>query len=667
MPWYRKYYQRRRRYWNRYWRPRKVIRRRRWRRRPYNRVRKRKLKKIIVKEYQPKIIRKCKIKGTIPLFWGPIERFVNNYESYEMSIAPERLPSGGLFGIKNFNLEGLYAEHQQLRNSWTVTNNTLPLMRYTGCKFRIYKPENTDLILTYDNNQPMKSSLDMYQTMHPGVHILMKNKLIVTSKNTTRKGKQYKTLRISPPAPLQNKWYFQADLARVPLCQLRVSACSLDEYYIHRKSISTSLTITYLNPTAITNTCFKYNETSGYYSKKLPSGQKVYLYSTGKNPLSITGANITKITDLIFLGNTQQNYEGQKFPPKSSHESIQTYINDYNREKWGNPFHTLYLTRKYYVYQSTKTYNELAKRVVEQTEQINITATDSFTEVYLTDAKRYNPFNDDGTKNTIYLKTVRDYTDEWSFPTDVDLIQAGLPLWVLCFGFVDFLKKAKKNLKIDDEWMVVLKTSHTTEPTQPFMPLLDPNFIQGNSPYEKQPNPQDQLRWYPSTQMQQTTINTIALSGPASPKQPPLESIQAKVNYTFYFKWGGNPPPMDTITDPKDQIHYHIPTNVRQTTSLQNPTTNPEYYLYAFDQRRHQLTEKAIRRLQTDYPTKKSSITDGNLFQPETQIQETTSSEETTSETEEETETLLDKLHKQRIKHRKLKQLILRKMNILLE
>ncbi len=577
-----------------------------------------------------------------------------------MSVAPERLPSGGLFGIKNFNLEGLYNEHEQLRNAWSTTNKSLPLMRYTGCKFKIYKPENVDVIITYDNNMPMKSSLEMYETMHPGVHIHMKHKLIVTSKKTTTKGKLYKTLKIKPPAPLQNKWYFQADMSRIPLCQIRSSATTLDEFFIHGKSISSSMTITYINPTAIQNTCFKYNETSGYYSKITDQNQKIYLYSAGKEEIK-QGTQWSKIT---FLGQTQLNQPGKTFPPKGTYTSLTQYLPAYKNTDWGNPWYTKYLTREYKVYQSPLTYNNIAQKIVENN-KTTVETTDSFTEVFLTDAKRYNPFNDDGSQNIIFLKTVKDYTNKWEEPEDQDLIQVGLPLWVLTFGFTDFLKKLKKNLRIDTEHMVVLKTKHTTEPLQPYMPLLDPNFIQGNSPYEKRPNPEDQTRWYPCTQMQQQTINNISISGPGSPKLPPLESVQAIAFYSFYFKWGGNPAPMEKITDPKDQIQYHIPTNIRQTNSLQNPTTRPEYFLYNFDERRSQLTNKAIQRLQKDFTPKKPFISDGSHFEAAIQSKQESSSETSSSEEEEETETLLLKLQQQRLKHKQLKQRLLQQLKLL--
>lgn len=153
--------------------------------------------------------------------------------------------------------------------------------------------------------------------------------------------------------------------------------------------------------------------------------------------------------------------------------------------------------------------------------------------------------------------------------------------------------------------MMVIQTNFENPQITKTLPVIDLAFIQGNSPYENAPSPADSERWHPSVQMQQVTINTICATGPGSPKQPPLNSIEAKIEYDFTFKWGGNPPPMSTITDPKEQPEIHLPSNLQQTNSLQNPANDPASYLYNFDERRSILTNKAIKRLQKDYKTEK--------------------------------------------------------------
>ncbi len=84
------------------------------------------------------------------------------------------------------------------------------------------------------------------------------------------------------------------------------------------------MTIFYLNPGAITNTNFQPNKALGYYARK-HEGTKIYLYSPGKYPINL---NTTKFTQLIFLGNTSLNQEGQQFPTKNGdpQETIHTKI-----------------------------------------------------------------------------------------------------------------------------------------------------------------------------------------------------------------------------------------------------------------------------------------------------------------------------------------------------
>nr|UGV34164.1 MAG: ORF1 [TTV-like mini virus]UGV38794.1 MAG: ORF1 [TTV-like mini virus] len=651
MPW-RNYYRYRRRYWNRYRRPRKIIWRRRRRRTYWKRRRnpvRRKLKSLILRTYQPQTIRKCKIKGFIPLFWGPVERMPHNYELYEMAIAPEKIPSGGLFSIKNFTLEALYAENKYLRNIWTHSNNNLPLMRFCGAKIKCYRSLHIDYILSYGTSLPMGANLQTYQSMHPGIHGMIKNKIMVARKRDNYYRKPYITFKTKPPDPLINKWYFQQDMAKIPLLQIRSSASSFDQYYTDYRAISTTINIFYLNIGLIQNSNFKRIPTSGY-SPRQQGGDKIYLYhiTTKTLPSKIP------IQTIIFLGNTNKNQPGKTIP---SDIDIST-LNKYPEADWGNPFYKTYLQKDTQIYMSTKTLSYL----INNKENISNTF---FTQTHMLEATRYNPFRDQGTKNKIWLQSIKEDSDGWNPPQAPSIyLSEYLPLWCLAFGFEDFQKKNNRVTSVDTDYMVVLQTNYDKPTIVQTLPIIDVQFIQGKSPYEDGPSPLDADRWYPSLQMQQTSITAICSSGPGSPKQAPLNNLEAKIEYCFYFKWGGNPPPMDTITDPKDQPEIHIPTNLQQTNSLQNPANDPAMYLYNFDERRNFLTKSAIKRLQKDYKTKTTFVTDGSLFQAPIQAQED-SSEETTSEEEEETENLLLKLQQQRRKHKLLRMKIMEKLGIL--
>nr|UGV37384.1 MAG: ORF1 [TTV-like mini virus] len=657
MPWRPYYYRRRRRRpWFRYRRPRKAF----WRRKYYYRrrqpVRRRKLKSILIRQYQPKCIHKCKIKGHIPLFWGTVERMVNNYELYELMPALEKQPSGGLFSIKNFSLEALFAEQKSLRNIWTKTNNHLPLMRYTGCRLKFWHSIHTDYFASYSTTLPMTANLDMYQSMHPGIHQLLHHKLSIPRKTSYSK-KPYTILKVPPPNPLKNKWYFQQDIARTPLLQIRTSAASFDEYYVPYRSISSTISIFYLRVTAIQNTNFKNVPTSGYHCRT-HEGSPIYLYST------TTGNDITDDTplnEIIFLGNTNEFQEGKGL----IYSEIKPNQKN-TKDTWGNPFWKKYLLKEKPVFFSKNTLAFILTKYNSATTTIKTAQlSHTFTKTELTDAVRYNPFRDTGSKNTIWLQSVKEETLTWKPPESDIKVSRFLPLWVSVFGFVDFQKKNHTVQNIDTDNMIVLQSNFQNSAVVETFPILDIEFMKGNSPYETGVDPKDFHNWYPCCQHQQRTLNTIALSGPASPKPPNLNTIQAKLTYCFYFKWGGNPPPMETITDPKDQPEIHLPTNIASTNSLQNPTAFPETLLYSFDERRGILTKRASERLRKDWPLKEITFADGSHFAPALQTEETSSQEETASEEEETTENLLQQLNKQRIKQRKLKLRIMEQLGIL--
>lgn len=655
MPWRRRYYKRRRRYWYNTWRPRTTFRRRRRRRRYYRTaVRRKKLKSILIREFQPQCIKKSKIKGSIPLFWGPPERFGHNYELYELSTAPEKLPSGGLFALKNFSLQALYAESQYLRNIWTHTNNNLPFVRYTGCKIKLFRSLHTDYIFSYDRASPLKANLDLYQSMHPAIHSLLSHKIIVTRKKFNHQKKPYKTIKIKPPTPMLNKWYLQHDFTSIPLVQLRASACSLDEWYINWRSVSTTINIYYLS-SAFQNYNFKHIPTSGYYART-HNTDKMYLYSNQKNT-DLTAS--TTWTDMCFLGNTNTYQPGDKLK-KNNGDDATKFLQTNNVKTWGNPFYTKYLTSDWNVYYCKYHISTLFNHWTEDNYKPNAVCT----KTHLTDAIRYNPFNDQGSRNLVWLQSVKTDSEELTPPENELLKSPHLPLWLALHGFEDFQKKNHTVSGIDTDTMIILQANFRTPAVVDTLPIIDLNFIQGKSPYENSVNSADKDRWYPCTQFQQTSICNITSSGPGSPKIPPLNSIESKIDYTFYFKFGGNPPPMDTLTDPSKQPDIHLPSNILQTTSLQNPTTRPENYLYTFDQRRDYLTAKAIKRLQKTWDTEKYLVSDGSHFSAQIQTPETSSSE-TTSEEEEETQNLLLKLRKQQHRNKRLKLRILKSMGIL--
>ncbi len=188
---------------------------------------------------------------------------------------------------------------------------------------------------------------------------------------------------------------------------------------------------------------------------------------------------------------------------------------------------------------------------------------------------------------------------------------------------------------LETKYCLTIRTT-TTYPIRNTVIPLSHSFILGNSPFETEHNPLDDDRWYPSLQMQYEAINEICKTGPGTPKLHNDKTTQAKMEYIFYFKFGGSPPTMSEIEDPSEQQKFPIPNNLRRTTTIENPTTSKFSYIYNFDTTGDIITLPAAERIKKYIETKKTVFTDakrpGNLLE-EISIQPPQKKQKTEEET----------------------------------
>lgn len=655
MPWYRRYnptnYRRRRRFRKRFRRTfrrrwRRPYRRRRWVRRRH-RYKNKKLKKIIVKQFQPRTIKKCKIKGLDCLFQCHPKKIYFNFQIYEHSVVPYHLPGGGGWSTKVYTLEGLYDMFQYCRNWWTTGNHGLPLTRYLGCKFKLYQSNVQDYVFSYSNCLPMVMTMEGYNSTQPSMLMMNKRSIKVPSKLTWKRKHPYIKLFVKPPAPLLNKWYLTHDIASVPLVLINAAACSFDNYYASSKWESTNVNINTLKTALFTNTNFANLGTTPYHCKE-HDGKKIYLYATDTEDKPI------KNKHLIPLGDTKNYTAGYAYKdPHHPHQGDWTKFAK-DPKMWGNPFHPDYMkTDKHTtLYQSATSWATIATQTAE-TQREDLTEIDSFWETV-----RYPPNNDNGEDNMCYFKPVYKVEDSWNPPFPADYTNTGYPCWLLLWGYTDFIKRTQKFTNLETSYALVLQTTHTSPKRQIMVPLSD-TFINGQSPFEDTYNPLDSNRWYPSLQMQYEQINLICKCGPGTPKLNGRTTTEAKIEYTFLFKFGGCPPSMSEVEDPATFPKYPIPNNLIGTPAIESPTEPPHTFLYQFDTDKDILKSTAAKRLKKDISTKKIMFTDGTAITPISgkiyQTQETQTSEE---EEEEIQQQLLElKQQRQQLKHRLLYQL----------
>lgn len=125
-------------------------------------------------------------------------RLTNNWAQYEASTVPTHEPGGGGFSILRFNLDALYEQNQLCRNVWTRSNKNLPLVRYLGMTFKIYRPEDVDLVVKIQNCYPMSATPLLYTSTQPAIALMSKNSYKIPSKKTKPHGKPYKKLKYHP-------------------------------------------------------------------------------------------------------------------------------------------------------------------------------------------------------------------------------------------------------------------------------------------------------------------------------------------------------------------------------------------------------------------------------------------------------------------------------------
>nr|UGV36960.1 MAG: ORF1 [TTV-like mini virus] len=611
MPWYRRRYRwrptwrrRRNRFWKRTRRTLQYGRYRRRRRVRKRKFRKRKLKKIVLKQFQPQTIKKVKVKGIDCLFECNKEKIYFNYQMYETSTVPEHLPGGGGWSCKVWSLSALYDAFKHCRNVWTGSNHNLPLVRYLGCKYKLYQSHTQDYTFKYQNHFPMVATMESYNAAQPSMLMMDNRTKKIPSKTTKQRRKPYTIVRIKPPAQMQNKWYFAHDISHTPLLLTYASACSFDNYFISTKSLSDNCNIILLRTGIFNNTNFQ-NKGNNPYSPTTAGTQQVYLYATAHNKQS---DNSYSVKDLILLGNTSTNTGGFAYSDAQKPISNWNEMTSKAQLMWGNPFYKEYIsnTGTYTIMTSTVNWASL----INKGENGKLSNTE-YTEVdALYETIRYSPNRDNGEGNMCYFKPVNKHENSWDPPADQSLVNHGFPLWILLWGYSDFIKRTEKYKNLETDYALVFTSPHTTPPRTKAV-MLNHSFIIGNSPFENEFNILDYNRWHPCLQMQYTAINQICETGPGTPKLGDRKTTEAKAQYTFYFKFGGNPPKMSEIEDPGEQHSYPIPNNLIGRTTIESPTEPIHTFLYNFDTKRDILTTKAAKRITKDYETKKSLFTDG--------------------------------------------------------
>lgn len=669
MPWF--YPRRKRRYYPRYrrWRFGRPIRRHRWRRRRVRHFNLKKLKNIFLKQWQPPCIKKCHIKGLNCIVYTNHQRLSWDSTLYDNSTVPEHEPGGGGFAVTKFDLNCLWTLHQKCQNWWTVGNENLPLCRYMGLRVRLYRCENIDYVIAYQNSGPFVSNKLTYASCQPAMLMMRKNKIIVSSKKTNPRKKPYKTIHIKPPSLIQNKWYFQSEFCNQTLVIFHCAPVSLDHFYINPYSESNNISIKHLNTKLIQNQNFadkKYD--TQHWPFKGTGTQKYYLYRyTG--PLHINQTNDFLVKDICPITYIKSPREGASYEEaivSQKNLKAEEYKQNLLKKYAGSIFQTQNFVQHDPMFYTTQSPENMWNKFSESNKNtLKVSETQEWHSgfVHVTENfisyTRYNPNIDTGESTKMWLTTNNKDLQAWEPPDNPNLILSGFPLWLNIFGFIDFQKQLKILTGIDTNCILCFQSTATRPIWNHTFVVIDQNFLDNKNPYGEFLKDPEYSTFWPKVANQVQSINDITCTGPGIVKMQNIKSENIKIEYDFYFKWGGDPAKMVTIDNPSDQPAYPVPRNEHEKPSLQGPTQGYETVVYSFDQRNWQFTKAALERMQKDWETERNvfSITEPSRTVP---IVETLQKVYQKAQTEEERqETLLQQLQYNKQQQLQLKQRIL--------
>nr|UHM25951.1 MAG: ORF1 [Torque teno midi virus] len=649
--WRNRWYRPRYRYRNPYRRRRRPARKRqfrrtrkyfRWRRRrkPRRRYRVRKKKKtLVLKQWQPEHIRKCKIKGFTPLIICGEGRQQFNFTQHRYELTPAKMAGGGSFAHMVWNLAFLYEEHENWRNFWTTPNEGFDLGRYTGTRLRIFRPPTVDVVAMYTTNYPMLVNMGTHPACHPQRIILSFKRKIIPSLQRKPHGKPYTTIKIKPPQLLQNKWFFQKDLAPLNLFQLYISTCDLSRPNCNKQGDNNSIGFSVLNTNVFKSVAWK--KTVTIWQPQ----QGKYLYGYIKS-----GTNYTKY--LLDL-KSPYNYPKHVFYKNYLLGISNTYLSstldtDANKHE-GKPNQTLPVNDATY-------------------EKVNLT-------VYC----RYNPLPDDGDDNTLYLLGMLRDPEGLHPSTNYQFKLTGLPMWLITYGFYDWMMKLHKNYNIMNDYVtcfctkfvwseIVLPKDEVTK-----LPVYIPVgywFMNGYGLFQTEVPNLEKTDWLVRSSNQSPVLNEFVKCGPFVPSPYKEDSWCVECKYTSYFKWGGTAPPQQDVVDPATQTVYPTPSDLSQRLQIKDPRKQTELHPWNF--RRDILTRSALKRIRKDSQseTDSDSFSESKPKKSKSEVQpyyggdkysDQEEETETQSSSEEETsQNLQEKIQQQQQQQRRLRKLLYR-------
>ncbi|UJO01952.1 ORF1 [Anelloviridae sp.] len=617
--------------------------RRRYRLRRYARRRFRR-KKIVLTQWNPQTTRKCIIRGMMPVLWAGMGTGGRNYAVRSDDYVVNK-GFGGSFATETFSLKVLYDQFLRGFNRWSHTNEDLDLARYRGCRWTFYRHKDTDFIVYFTNNPPMKTNQFSAPLTTPGMLMRSKYKVLIPSFQTRPKGRKTVTVRIRPPKLFQDKWYTQQDLCSVPLVQLNVTAADFTHPFGSPLTETPCVEFQVLGD--LYNTCLNIDlpqftdsgEIQGNYSKPNSNNLKQLYQELFTKPTSghywqtfITNSMVRAHIDAdeakkAQTAATSNFYNQDPFPTKPAKTDFADW-----KKKFTDTRDSSFLFATYHP--------EAIKSTIKQMRDNNFNLETGpndkygdytaqyqgnthmldyylgfYSPIFLSDGRSnvefftayrdivYNPFLDKAQGNMVWFQYHTKTDNKFKKPECHWEIR-DMPLWALLNGYVDYLETQVQYGDLSKEGKVLIRCPYTKPP------LVDPkedtagyvvynrNFGRGKWIDGGGYIPlHERTKWYVMLRYQTDVFHDIVTCGPWQYRDDNKNS-QLVAKYRFSFIWGGNTVHSQVIRNPCKDNQVSGPRRQPRDVQVVDPQLiTPPWVLHSFDQRRGLFTETALRRL----------------------------------------------------------------------
>lgn len=469
-------------------------------------------------------------------------------------------PYGGGMTTTKFTLRILYDEHLRHLNYWTVSNEDLDLCRYLGGTFYAYRHPTVDFIIQIHTSPPFLDTPLTGPSIHPGMLMLTKHKILIPSLKTRPSKKHKVKIRFRPPKLFQDKWYPQSELCDTTLITVFATACDLQFPFgspltnnpcvnfqvlgsVYKKHLSIlpdklQTYTTYYDNNLYNNT--QLYQTFQTIAQIKPSAQEPdftpsWQQCQNTKKLNNLGNNQKECNDTWYYGKTYTNLIASAAKiirnkylnaTRSALPLLQTHGNELLEYHTGI-YSSIFLSAGRTYFETTGAYTDII----------------------------YNPLVDKGIGNKVWLDPLTK-EDAVLNRKQAKVLLEDIPIWAALFGYTEFAAKYTGDSAISANYRLTIRCPYTDpmlidtdNEDQGFVPYSK-NFGNGKMPGGSSNVPLTmRIKWYPILFHQLELMEELVQSGPFAYKGDEKMCVLA-IKYNFRWKWGGNPVSHQIVRNP---------------------------------------------------------------------------------------------------------------------